>query len=161
MFSLCRYTKILMKDIDIVNGAGKVEKMRLQNILMQLRKCTNHPYLFDGAEPGNERWQKMPVGQDSRWLMATFGVSYFYVFYVRHILLFAFFKTIFVLRSNMQEKGELITILEIWNLQKILDLWRQIVKNYSFHVNLSFHDMKWCFPVFRGKVWIGFRSLVH
>lgn len=35
-----------------VNGAGKVEKMRLQNILMQLRKCCNHPYLFDGAEPG-------------------------------------------------------------------------------------------------------------
>lgn len=46
------YTKVLMKDIDIVNGAGKIEKMRLQNILMQLRKCTNHPYLFDGAEPG-------------------------------------------------------------------------------------------------------------
>jgi len=46
------YTRILMKDIDIVNGAGKVEKMRLQNILMQLRKCVNHPYLFDGAEPG-------------------------------------------------------------------------------------------------------------
>lgn len=46
------YTKILMKDIDIVNGAGKHEKMRLQNILMQLRKCCNHPYLFDGAEPG-------------------------------------------------------------------------------------------------------------
>ena len=54
MFSLCRYTKILMKDIDIVNGAGKVEKMRLQNILMQLRKCVNHPYLFDGAEPGED-----------------------------------------------------------------------------------------------------------
>jgi SWI/SNF-related matrix-associated actin-dependent regulator of chromatin subfamily A member 5 len=33
------YTKILMKGIDIVNGAGKTEKMRLQNILMQLRKC--------------------------------------------------------------------------------------------------------------------------
>lgn len=46
------YTKVLMKDIDIVNGAGRIEKMRLQNILMQLRKCTNHPYLFDGAEPG-------------------------------------------------------------------------------------------------------------
>lgn len=41
-----------MKDIDVVNFAGKIEKMRLQNILMQLRKCTNHPYLFDGAEPG-------------------------------------------------------------------------------------------------------------
>lgn len=47
-----RYTKILMKDIDVVNGAGKSDKMRLLNILMQLRKCANHPYLFDGAEPG-------------------------------------------------------------------------------------------------------------
>ncbi|XP_037948806.1 chromatin-remodeling complex ATPase chain Iswi-like isoform X2 [Teleopsis dalmanni] len=46
------YKKILLKDIDIITGAGKVEKMRLENILMQLRKCTNHPYLFDGAEPG-------------------------------------------------------------------------------------------------------------
>lgn len=46
------YTRILMKDIDVVNGAGKVDKMRLLNILMQLRKCCNHPYLFDGAEPG-------------------------------------------------------------------------------------------------------------
>lgn len=41
-----------MKDIDVVNGAGKLEKTRLLNILMQLRKCCNHPYLFDGAEPG-------------------------------------------------------------------------------------------------------------
>lgn len=48
----CRYTRILMKDIDILNSAGKLDKMRLLNILMQLRKCCNHPYLFDGAEPG-------------------------------------------------------------------------------------------------------------
>ena len=41
-----------MRDIDIVNGAGKASKMRLLNVLMQLRKCANHPYLFDGAEPG-------------------------------------------------------------------------------------------------------------
>lgn len=46
------YTRILLKDIDVVNGAGKSDKMRLLNILMQLRKCCNHPYLFDGAEPG-------------------------------------------------------------------------------------------------------------
>uniref|UniRef100_A0A914YR45 Uncharacterized protein n=1 Tax=Panagrolaimus superbus TaxID=310955 RepID=A0A914YR45_9BILA len=46
------YSKILLKDIDVVNGAGKIEKARLQNILMHLRKCCNHPYLFDGAEPG-------------------------------------------------------------------------------------------------------------
>ncbi|KAL1310528.1 hypothetical protein AAFC00_000812 [Neodothiora populina] len=48
------YKKILEKDIDAVNGAaGKKEsKTRLLNIVMQLRKCCNHPYLFDGAEPG-------------------------------------------------------------------------------------------------------------
>lgn len=45
-----------MKDIDVVNGAGKSDKMRLLNILMQLRKCTNHPYLFDGAEPGTYKY---------------------------------------------------------------------------------------------------------
>ncbi|CAH1756889.1 1847_t:CDS:10 [Entrophospora sp. SA101] len=48
------YQCILEKDIAAVNGAlGKGEsKTRLLNIVMQLRKCCNHPYLFDGAEPG-------------------------------------------------------------------------------------------------------------
>ncbi|KAI5951832.1 hypothetical protein KGF54_004907 [Candida jiufengensis] len=47
------YQKILEKDIDAVNGANKKEsKTRLLNIVMQLRKCCNHPYLFDGVEPG-------------------------------------------------------------------------------------------------------------
>ncbi|KAJ3049120.1 chromatin-remodeling ATPase isw1 [Rhizoclosmatium hyalinum] len=50
------YQKILEKDIDAVNGSlgGRKDagKTRLQNIVMQLRKCCNHPYLFDGAEPG-------------------------------------------------------------------------------------------------------------
>lgn len=48
------YKRLLEKDIDAVNGVvGKREgKTRLLNIVMQLRKCCNHPYLFDGAEPG-------------------------------------------------------------------------------------------------------------
>ncbi|CCH60588.1 hypothetical protein TBLA_0D00800 [Henningerozyma blattae CBS 6284] len=48
------YKSLLEKDIDAVNGAiGKREgKTRLLNIVMQLRKCCNHPYLFEGAEPG-------------------------------------------------------------------------------------------------------------
>ena len=48
------YKKILEKDIDAVNGAGgkRESKTRLLNIVMQLRKCCNHPYLFEGAEPG-------------------------------------------------------------------------------------------------------------
>ena len=28
-----------------------MSKTKLLNILMQLRKCVNHPYLFDGVEP--------------------------------------------------------------------------------------------------------------
>jgi SNF2 family DNA or RNA helicase len=43
------YRSILTKDINALKGG---EKMRLLNIVMQLRKCCNHPYLFDGAEPG-------------------------------------------------------------------------------------------------------------
>lgn len=48
------YKSILEKDIDAVNGGvgRKQGKTRLLNIVMQLRKCCNHPYLFDGAEPG-------------------------------------------------------------------------------------------------------------
>ena len=41
------------KDIDLLNTtSNKTDRVRLLNILMHLRKCCNHPYLFDGAEPG-------------------------------------------------------------------------------------------------------------
>jgi SWI/SNF-related matrix-associated actin-dependent regulator of chromatin subfamily A member 5 len=46
------YTKILQKDAHELNALGGPDRVRLLNILMQLRKCCNHPYLFDGAEPG-------------------------------------------------------------------------------------------------------------
>ncbi|XP_076870875.1 chromodomain-helicase-DNA-binding protein 1-like [Brachyhypopomus gauderio] len=44
------YKAILMKDLDAF-GSDQTNKTRLLNILMQLRKCVNHPYLFDGVEP--------------------------------------------------------------------------------------------------------------
>ncbi|CAH8392020.1 unnamed protein product [Eruca vesicaria subsp. sativa] len=44
------YKALLQKDLEVVNGGG--ERKRLLNIAMQLRKCCNHPYLFQGAEPG-------------------------------------------------------------------------------------------------------------
>jgi SWI/SNF-related matrix-associated actin-dependent regulator of chromatin subfamily A member 5 len=48
------YTKILSRDIEAINGIvkGSGARVRLLNIVMQLRKACNHPYLFDGAEPG-------------------------------------------------------------------------------------------------------------
>ncbi|KAH0895930.1 hypothetical protein HID58_045498 [Brassica napus] len=40
------YKALLQKDLEVVNGGG--ERKRLLNIAMQLRKCCNHPYLFQG-----------------------------------------------------------------------------------------------------------------
>jgi SWI/SNF-related matrix-associated actin-dependent regulator of chromatin subfamily A member 5 len=47
------YRNILMRDIDAVNGTGQggtAGKSTILNIVMQLRKCCNHPYLFAGIE---------------------------------------------------------------------------------------------------------------
>ena len=44
------YAALLQKDMDAVTGMA--DRSRLLNIVMQLRKCCNHPYLFQGAEPG-------------------------------------------------------------------------------------------------------------
>ncbi|XP_033752107.1 chromodomain-helicase-DNA-binding protein 1-like [Pecten maximus] len=51
------YKAILTKDLTVFetmanySGGGGGGSPRLMNILMQLRKCVNHPYLFDGVEP--------------------------------------------------------------------------------------------------------------
>eukprot|EP00906_Rhabdomonas_costata_P016132 RCo023151 len=44
------YARVLAKDAQVVNQGGSMS--RLKNVLMQLRKVCDHPYLFEGAEPG-------------------------------------------------------------------------------------------------------------
>ncbi|KAG6612213.1 Chromatin-remodeling complex ATPase chain [Phytophthora cinnamomi] len=45
------YKSLLLRDMNtIMGGAGGVSKSALQNIVMQLRKCCGHPYLFEGQE---------------------------------------------------------------------------------------------------------------
>lgn len=46
------YRQILLRDIDTVNsgGSGSGSRTAILNIVMQLRKCCNHPYLFPGVE---------------------------------------------------------------------------------------------------------------
>ena len=46
------YKKVLTKDIEAINGVAGKGKTRLMNLCMQLRKVCNHPYLFQGVEPG-------------------------------------------------------------------------------------------------------------
>ncbi len=45
------YKKVLERDMDPISavGGGK-SNVKLLNILMQLRKTCNHPYLFEGVE---------------------------------------------------------------------------------------------------------------
>jgi len=43
------YKNVLLRDIDALNG-NSGNRGRLLNIVMQLRKAANHPYLFDGIE---------------------------------------------------------------------------------------------------------------
>ncbi|XP_062451236.1 chromodomain-helicase-DNA-binding protein 1-like isoform X2 [Rhea pennata] len=44
------YKAILMKDLDAFESETG-SKVTLQNVLVQLRKCVAHPYLFNGVEP--------------------------------------------------------------------------------------------------------------
>lgn len=44
------YKSILKKDMSEIEATGAA-KASLLNVIMQLKKCCNHPYLFEGAEP--------------------------------------------------------------------------------------------------------------
>eukprot|EP01035_Chromulina_nebulosa_P022015 gene22015-28499_t len=48
------YKQVLLRDIDTINGAGtnnnQGNRTAILNIVMQLRKCCNHPYLFPAME---------------------------------------------------------------------------------------------------------------
>jgi SWI/SNF-related matrix-associated actin-dependent regulator of chromatin subfamily A member 5 len=46
------YVKVISKDAHELNKLGGPDRVRLLNVLMQLRKVCNHPYLFEGAEEG-------------------------------------------------------------------------------------------------------------
>lgn len=53
------YRQILMRDIDQINSNfggsnSNTTRTAILNIVMQLRKCCNHPYLFPGVEDRNE-----------------------------------------------------------------------------------------------------------
>jgi SWI/SNF-related matrix-associated actin-dependent regulator of chromatin subfamily A member 5 len=45
------YKLVLRREVDVLSQAGKSGgRTKLSNILMQLRKACNHPYLFEGVE---------------------------------------------------------------------------------------------------------------
>ncbi|KAF0693962.1 Aste57867_15116 [Aphanomyces stellatus] len=44
------YKTLLLRDMNTLTGGSTASKSALQNIVMQLRKCCGHPYLFEGQE---------------------------------------------------------------------------------------------------------------
>lgn len=46
------YKQIISGNIETVNSIGSKDRIKLLNVLMQLKKVCNHPYLFEGVEPG-------------------------------------------------------------------------------------------------------------
>jgi len=44
------YKKLLLRDIDSITSQNTKNKTTILNIVMQLRKCCGHPYLFEGVE---------------------------------------------------------------------------------------------------------------
>ncbi len=55
IFLLCRkfYKYILTRNFEALNVKGSSNQTSLMNIMMDLRKCCNHPYLFPTAERVN------------------------------------------------------------------------------------------------------------
>lgn len=60
LHTICRvrFQSASQEGIDVIRAvtpcilSAGADRSRLLNIVMQLRKCCNHPYLFQGAEPG-------------------------------------------------------------------------------------------------------------
>ena len=50
---------MLKNNVEVLNGSGG-GKVKLLNIVMQLRKASNHPYLFDGTEDKTARPRPAP-----------------------------------------------------------------------------------------------------
>jgi chromodomain-helicase-DNA-binding protein 1 len=56
------YKNILTKNFKVLNqGATGGQQMSLMNVMMELKKASNHPFLFHGAE---ERWHEQNGNAD-------------------------------------------------------------------------------------------------
>jgi SWI/SNF-related matrix-associated actin-dependent regulator of chromatin subfamily A member 5 len=59
------YRNILIRDIGAIKGSSG-NRTAILNIVMQLRKCAGHPYLF----PGVEDRTLPPLGKFELWLLS-------------------------------------------------------------------------------------------
>ena len=72
------YIKIPTKNIDMVNGAGKSDEVRLLNILMQLKKCIKHLYFFDDLYAFHSQMNVSNIETDGNILCVFINIAWEY-----------------------------------------------------------------------------------
>ncbi|XP_036396796.1 chromodomain-helicase-DNA-binding protein 1-like [Megalops cyprinoides] len=98
------YKAILMKDLDAFeNDQGK--KTRLMNVLMQLRKCVSHPYLFDGVEPEPFEMGEHLVEASGKLLLLDSMLEFLYKGGHRVLLFSQMTRVLDILQDFMEYRG--------------------------------------------------------
>ncbi|XP_055020875.1 chromodomain-helicase-DNA-binding protein 1-like isoform X2 [Boleophthalmus pectinirostris] len=98
------YKAILTKDLEAF-GDEQSNKTRLLNILMQLRKCVIHPYLFDGVEPEPFVMGEHLVEASGKFCLLDSMLSHLHKGGHRILLFSQMTRTLDILQDYMEYRG--------------------------------------------------------
>ncbi|KAL2089498.1 hypothetical protein ACEWY4_014186 [Coilia grayii] len=98
------YKAILMKDLDAF-GVEQGSRTRLLNTLMQLRKCVDHPYLFDGVEPEPFEMGEHLVEASGKLLLLDSILAYLYKEGHRVLLFSQMTRMLDILQDYLEYRG--------------------------------------------------------
>ncbi|KAK7888766.1 hypothetical protein WMY93_024326 [Mugilogobius chulae] len=98
------YKAILMKDLEAFENEQGT-KTRLLNILMQLRKCVLHPYLFDGVEPEPFVMGEHLVKASGKFCLLDSMLSHLHKEGHRVLLFSQMTRTLDILQDYMEYRG--------------------------------------------------------
>uniref|UniRef100_A0A8C6WRJ6 Chromodomain helicase DNA binding protein 1-like n=1 Tax=Neogobius melanostomus TaxID=47308 RepID=A0A8C6WRJ6_9GOBI len=97
------YKAILMKDLEAFGDEGS--KTRLLNVLVQLRKCVIHPYLFDGVEPEPFVMGEHLVEASGKFCLLDSMLSYLHKGGHRVLLFSQMTRTLDILQDYLEYRG--------------------------------------------------------
>ncbi|KAM3619606.1 uncharacterized protein V6R79_010783 [Siganus canaliculatus] len=97
------YKGLLMKEPEVFGNEGS--KMRLLNVLMNLRKCVAHPYLFDGVEPEPFEMGEHLVEASGKLCLLDSMLSYLHTGGHRVLLFSQFTRMLDILQDYAEYRG--------------------------------------------------------
>nr|XP_020459223.1 chromodomain-helicase-DNA-binding protein 1-like [Monopterus albus] len=98
------YKAILTKDLEAF-GNEQGNKTRLLNILMNLRKCVDHPYLFDGVEPEPFEMGEHLIEASGKLCLLDSMLTYLYKGGHRVLLFSQMTRMLDILQDYMEYRG--------------------------------------------------------